>query len=46
MIIPIGDEIERTATPFQFATILYQPAVIGTHFTGIIWPEGKARVAP
>ena len=22
MIIPIGDEIERTATPFQFATIL------------------------
>lgn len=21
MIIPIGDEIERTATPFQFATI-------------------------
>ena len=24
----------------------YQPAAIGTHFTGIILPEGKARVAP
>jgi hypothetical protein len=24
----------------------YQPAVIGTHFTGIILPEGKARCAP
>ena len=46
MIIPIGEEIERTATPFHVATILYQLAVIGTRFTGIIWPEGKARVAP
>ena len=23
-----------------------QPALIGTHFTGIILPEGKARFAP
>ncbi len=27
------------------ASGLYQPAVIGTHFTGIILPEGKARFA-
>ena len=25
---------------------LYQPAVIGTHFTGIILAQGKARFAP
>jgi hypothetical protein len=24
----------------------YQPAAIGTPFTGIILPEGKARFAP
>ena len=26
--------------------LLYQPAVIGTHFTGIILAQGKARFAP
>ena len=26
--------------------ILYQPALIGTHFTGIILAQGKARFAP
>ncbi len=25
---------------------LYQLALIGTHFTGIILPQGKARFAP
>lgn len=29
MIIPIGDEIERTATPFQFATIFMVAACVG-----------------
>jgi membrane associated rhomboid family serine protease len=29
MIIPIGDEIERTATPFQFATIFMIAACVG-----------------
>lgn len=29
MIIPIGDEIERTATPFQFATIILIACCVG-----------------
>lgn len=29
MFIPIGDEIERTATPFQFATILILATCVG-----------------
>ncbi len=43
------DEVRLSVDRFYLLAgveALYQLALIGTHFTGIILPEGKARLAP
>ncbi len=40
------DRFDMSVRKFLKKVGLYQAAVIGTHFTGIILPEGKARFAP